>query len=98
MLVIYEKPLKEYMKKKGIQTIIIEAYTGKSWTGVPELSARFADSKTAQRTKKKNCRIIKGEIGEILILTPGMKYNDTITLHLNSFLGIKNIKVDGIKV
>jgi hypothetical protein len=64
---------------------------------VPELSAKFADSKTAERTKKKNCRVIKGEIGEILILTPGLKYDKTITLYLNNFLGIKNIEVDGIK-
>ncbi|GAA0802297.1 hypothetical protein GCM10008910_33570 [Faecalicatena orotica] len=64
---------------------------------MPELSARFADPKTAERTKKKNCRVIKGEIGEILILTPGLKYDKTITLHLNNFLGIKNIEVDGIK-
>ncbi|RHR22084.1 hypothetical protein DWX43_22805 [Clostridium sp. AF19-22AC] len=64
---------------------------------MPELSAKFADSKTAERTKKKNCRVIKGEIGEILILTPGLKYDKTITLYLNNFLGIKNIEVDGIK-
>ena len=30
MLVIYGESLKEYMKKRCIETIIIEVYTGKS--------------------------------------------------------------------
>ena len=30
MKVIYEKTLKDYMEKRSIETIIIEAYTGRS--------------------------------------------------------------------
>lgn len=97
MTIIYEDKLKDYMLKKGIEHILIESYAGNSCTGFPEISARFADIKTAERTKKRGCRIIQGEVGEILILTRGLKYNDTITLGIHTFMGIKVVTVDGIR-
>lgn len=41
--------------------------------------------------------MLEGEIGEILIKTRGMEYEDTVTLGLESFLGLKSVKVKGIK-
>ncbi len=41
--------------------------------------------------------MLEGEIGEILIKTRGMEYEDTVTLSLESFLGLKSVKVKGIK-
>ena len=97
MNIIYDEKLKAHMRKKNISYIIIEAYAAKSWAGVTEITARFADKGTASRAKKSSCRVLEGEIGEILIKTRGMEYEDTVTLSLESFLGLKSVKVKGIK-
>lgn len=44
-----------------------------------------------------NCRVLDGEIGEVLIKTRGMEYEDTVTFSLGSFLGFKTVDVKGIK-
>ncbi|BDF04449.1 hypothetical protein [[Clostridium] hylemonae] len=66
---------------------------------MPEITARFADRKAAKRLtgKKRVSRRIPGESGEILVLTPALSYDDTVTLGLKSILGIKCITVEGIR-
>ena len=99
MQIIYEQKLKDYMDKKGFCAIVIESYAGQSWTGRPEISARFADQRLSKSLKehRKVVRIIPGEAGELLILSPALIYEDIIRLRLKSFLGIKVVEVEGLR-
>lgn len=46
---------------------------------------------------RKVVRIIPGEAGELLILSPALIYEDIIRLRLKSFLGIKVVEAEGIR-
>ncbi|KMZ54838.1 hypothetical protein HMPREF0980_01250 [Dorea sp. D27] len=66
---------------------------------MPEITARFADRKASVRLidRKRVSRRIPGEIGEILVLTPSLHYDDIIILGLKRVIGIRYITVDGIR-
>ncbi|MDD6213561.1 MAG: hypothetical protein PUB22_10625 [Clostridiales bacterium] len=97
MNIVYDEALKDYMTKKNIPAIVVESYMCQSCAGLTEISSRFADAKTAARIKENGCRVIPGEVGEILILTRGLTYDETITFKLQNFLGIKGVAVKGIR-
>lgn len=61
-----------------------------------ELLVTFVSEKTAEQYKAKGCRTIKAPQGELLILSRGLEYGEEVSLGLRSFLGLKDITVDGI--
>lgn len=96
---IYEKPLQEYMIKKGKSIIVVEEVTSNnSDFEITELHVHLIDDKRADYFKnKQRYYSIKTEIGEVLLPPFQLKYDDTITFGLKSFLGIKYVSYRGIQ-
>lgn len=98
MKFIYEKPLQEYMLKKGKKTIVIEEITSNnSDFEITELHVHLIDEKKAAYFKtQKGYYSITTEAGFVLLPPFKLKYDDTVTFGLKSFLGIKYISHKGI--
>lgn len=97
MEVVYSEALIAYMKKKGYSFISVESISPKGCCAdSTELLVAFVSDKAAEQYKAKGCRIIKAPQGELLILSRGLEYGEKVSLGLRSFLGLKDITVDGI--
>lgn len=99
MKFIYEQSLLDYMLKKGQNTIVVEEITSNnSDFEVTELHVHLINRKQADFFKsKKGYYTVTTEKGEVLLPPFQLKYDDTITFSLKSFLGIKYIKYQGIQ-
>ena len=96
MEVVYSEALIAYMKKKGYSFISVESISPKGCCAdSTELLVTFVSDKAAEQYKAKGCRTIKAQ-GELLILSKGLEYGEEVSLGLRSFLGLKDITVDGI--
>lgn len=94
--VTYSQRLKDYMARKGYDSIAMELLSPMGATAdSTELYTRFVRGKEAAQLKEKGWRVLPGEVGEIL-LGRGVEYDDRIELGLRSFLGAKDITVKGI--
>lgn len=95
---IYEQPLQEYMLKKGKNTIVIEEITSNnSDFEITELHVHLVDKKRAAFFKnQKRYTPVTTDKGEVLLPPYHLKYDDTVTFGLKSFLGIKYVTYSGI--
>lgn len=97
MNIIYSENLITYMKKKNYPYIIIASISPKGCCAdTTELLTGFASEKAGRSHKHKGCKVLKAPYGEILVLTPGLEYEEEILLGLRSFFGLKDITVKGI--
>ncbi len=98
MKFVYEKPLLDYMLKKGKKTIAVEEITSNnSDFEITELHVHLVDEKRAGYFKtKKGYYSISTEAGAVLLPPYRLKCEDTITFGLKSFLGIKYVSYKGI--
>lgn len=95
---IYEPTLLDYMQKKNKHTIVVEEITSNnSDFEITELHVHLIDEKQADFFKtKKRYYGITTEHGSVLLPPFQLKYEDTITFSLKSFLGIKYVAYQGI--
>ncbi len=100
MKFVYEPALREYMQKRGKRTIAVEVITSDcSDFEVTELHVRFLGDKQANCFKeKKHFRGHETECGEVLLPPYRMEYDDIITFGLKSFLFVKYITYQGIRL
>lgn len=96
---IYEQALQEHMHKKGKNIIVVEEITSNnSDFEITELHLQLIDGKRADYFKtKKGYYTVKTQAGEVLLPPYRLKIEDTVTLGLKSFLGIKYITQKGIQ-
>lgn len=97
---IFEPALLDYMQKKKKQIIVVEEITSNnSDFEITELHVHLIDEKKAnffQTKKRYSC--ISTEHGSVLLPPFQLKYDDTVTFRLKSFLGIKYVSYQGITV
>lgn len=96
----YEPALEKYMRQKGKKTIIVEVISSNSSDfEVTELHVHFAnDRQTAFFKNTKHFRAIKTDMGEVLLPPYRLEYADTITFGIKSFLGIRYVAQEGIRL
>ncbi len=96
---VYEPALQEYMIKKGKSTIVVEEITSNnSDFEITELHVHLIDEKKAEHFKKqKRYYSVKTKMGAVLLPPYKLKYDDTVTFGLKSFLGIKYVSYTGIR-
>lgn len=97
---VYEPALREYMQKKGKRIIIVEVATSNcSDFEVTELNVHFVNEKQADYFKdKKKFRSVENGVGEVLLPPYRLEYDETVTFGLKSFLGIKQVSYQGIRL
>lgn len=98
MKFVYEPALQEYMIKKGKKTIVVEEITSNnSDFEITELHVHLIDEKRTEYFKtQKGYYSVQTETGTVLLPPYKLKYEDTITFSLKSFLGIKYVSYKGI--
>lgn len=98
MNIAYDQRLKDYMHRKGYAAIVVDAVSATGCCAdMTELYTRFATEDEAARLKERGCRVLDGEVGELLLVARGLELDDEIRLGLRSFLGAKDVTVRGIR-
>lgn len=98
MEVVCTEELKRYMERKGYRYVelgLAEANT--CCSGFSEVFATVLTDSAARRLRGKAVRAILCEVGEVLVTARGLEYDDVVTLGLKSFLGVKDITVQGVR-
>lgn len=101
MKVTFDAVLAAFMQKKKYVAIVVEAINPKGCCAdITELCLGFANATHAQKLKEKACRMLPvegyGEF-EVLVLSRGLEYEEEVAFALKSFLGIKDVTVQGIR-
>lgn len=96
----YEPDLITYMRQKDRHTIVVEVVSSDSSDfQVTELHIHFINEKRADfLIRKKGFRSLKTHMGTVLLPPYRLEYEDTVTFGLKSFLGIKYVTCQGIKL
>ena len=100
MRFVCEPALLERMRRKNKKYIIVEVVTSDSSDfEVTELHVYLADEKQAAFFKeKKKFRSQPMEEGEVLLPPYRLEYEDTVTFGLKSFLFLKWVTYEGIRL
>ena len=97
MHIAYDQKLIDYMQKKNYVGIAVESVSAVGCCAdATELSTRFVREKEATALKEKGCAVHEGDVGEVLVVTKGLHYDDEVSFGLRSFLGAKDVVVRGI--
>ena len=100
MKFLYTPQLREYMSKRSRTTVLVELVEiNHTDLDVTEFHVRLADEKTKEHfLTQKRYRRAETEVGDVLLPPLPLKMEDTVTFGLKSFLGIKFLTCQGIKV
>ena len=97
MNIVYTDKLRAYMLRKGHRHIALEMYSPDFADAAPELVGKFLNDEQAQAFKQRKCHVFTGELGDVMIYSPGVELGHTLTLGLRSFFGIKDITAKGLR-
>ena len=97
---VVEDALKEHMKKTGKPNIVIEVVSAdNSDIEITELHVYLADNKRAAFLKaEKRYRGKETEVGEVLLPSFRLQYDETVRFFLKRFLCFKSVGYEGIKI
>ena len=100
MQIVLKEKLKSYMLLKNKKDIIVEVITSDSSDfEVTELHTHFVNEKQKEFFKiKKKFYSKETELGELLLPPYKLEFDNVITFDLKTFLFIKYIKQEGIKL
>ncbi len=98
MTIVCDQRLKDYMAKKGYSCIAMEAINPMGCcAGMTELNARFLTPCDADRLRPTARKAYQTEDLELLILSREISVDEDVHLGLKSFLGAKDVSMDGIR-
>ena len=96
---VYEQALQDYMRAKGKRHIVVEVVASNhSDFEVTELYTHFVSEKKAAEFKRKRYVVRHTPLGAVLLPPYRLEYADTITFSLRSFLGVKSVRQEGIRL
>ena len=101
MTIIYSDELIEYMKQRGRECILVDiASSNTSDLDVTEMYLRFISDKHADRllNMNKGYRAEPAPVGRLIFPPYHMHIAETVRVHLKSFLFIKWLKQEGLKL
>ena len=98
MDVSYSQVLIDYMKKKSYSAIVIEQIDSIGCCAdTSELLLRFVNEKGADKLRDQAIRQLDAPYGELFVMVRGLDYDDHLSFDLRNFLGLKDIKVEGVR-
>lgn len=100
MRIVLEESLMAYMKEKGKKDIIVEVITSDSSDfEITELHTHFINERQKEYFKtKKHFYSKETEMGEVLLPPYRLEFCETVTFRLKSFLFIKYVTQEGIRL
>jgi hypothetical protein len=104
MRITLSQQLIDYMVRKGYAAVVVDAVNPIGCCAdISEVVTSFAKAGHAAQLKEKGCAVhtpegSAGEQGlEVLVCSRGLHYDDEAHLGLRSFLGVKDVTVEGIR-
>ncbi len=98
MHVTYTPQLTSYMEKKGLRHIKVELADARTCcSGFSDISLDFVSEKGARTLAPRVVRRIEAPVGDVLVCARGLEYDDEIVFDLGSFIGLKDIRVEGMR-
>ena len=98
MKITYTQKLIDYMQRKGYKHIVVEmAEASNCCSGFATLSAHFASDREVASLSGKIVNRFEASLGDCIVLSRGVEYDDYVELGLRSFLGIKDITFKGMR-
>lgn len=100
MNITYTQKLIDYLTRKEIAAITIDIVdSGTSTSGFVDICATPVSAKVLAKIEAEGSILKRFDapVGELIVLTRGLEYDEDVTLDLRSFLGIKDIRIDGIR-
>lgn len=98
MHVTYTPQLTSYMEKKGLRHIKVELADARTCcSGFSDISLDFVSDRGARALEPKVVRRIEAPVGDVLVCARGLEYDDEIVFDLGSFMGLKDIRVEGMR-
>lgn len=100
MQIVLEQSLMTYMKEKGKRDIVVEVITSDSSDfEVTELHTHFINARQKEYFKtKKHFYSKETEMGEVLLPPYKLEFCGTVTFRLKSFLFIRYVTQEGIRL
>jgi len=100
MNVIYDEALIKYMKDKKKENVLVEvASSNTSDFDVSEIYLRFVPDKFADSLiESKHYRAVDAPVGRFVLPPYHMHVGETVTVSLGSFLFVKWLKQEGLKL
>lgn len=100
MQIVLEESLMAYMKEKGKSDIVVEVITSDSSDfEVTELHTHFVNAKQKEYFKtKKHFYSKETAMGEVLLPPYKLEFCETVTFRLKSFLFIRYVTQEGIRL
>lgn len=100
MQIVLEDSLIAYMKEKGKKDIVVEVITSDSSDfEVTELHTHFINARQKEFFKtKKHFYSKETDLGEVLFPPYRLEIQETVTFRLKSFLFIKYVAQEGIRL
>ncbi|MDD6616483.1 MAG: hypothetical protein PUF13_10340, partial [Lachnospiraceae bacterium] len=100
MKFVFEQNLQDYMKRKNKTSVVVEVVTSNnSDFEVTELHVHLEDPKRADFFKtKKHFKSHETPEGEVLLPPYRLEYGETVTFGLKSFLWVKYVTYQGIRL
>lgn len=98
--VTLSQQLADYMHRKGYVAVTVETVNPIGCCAdISEVATAFARPDHAARLKDEGCAVhaTDREGLEVLVKTRGLDYDDEVALGLRSFLGVKDVTVQGIR-
>ena len=94
----YSPELLEYLQQKGNTTILVELMeVNNTDLEIMELSIRLPDARTRDLfIQKKQYKVVKTDVGEVLLPKFPLNYSDTIHFGLKKILFFRQITCKGI--
>ena len=90
--------LQEYLARKNYTNIVVELVdSATSTSGFADVVCRPVNAKGARIVEPQVVRRLQSEFGDVLVTQRALEYDEEIFFDLKSFLGIKDITVDGIR-
>lgn len=96
--ITYTPRLREYMQKKGTPHVVVDTCSAKTCGGpLAELNISLVDDKRLEDLRPEAHAAFRTEVGSVLVMARGLEVSDSVEFGLRSFLGAKDVTVEGIR-
>lgn len=98
MNIIYSQKLMDYMSKKDYAALSVEMVSPVgACADTSELCIGFIRARDLPSFQEKALRVLPCDQGDVYILSRGIETDDEIHLSLHSFLGVKDVRAEGMR-
>lgn len=100
MNITYSQKLSDYLTRKGYAALVVDIVdSATSTSGFVDICVSPVKQSALEQLDKGGSIIRRYEapVGELIVLARGLEYEENVSLELRSFLGIKDIRISGIK-